>query len=132
MTSEPICTFNGKKERPENWYSKKCLIFGIISIEILTVAVVIFNIMQRMEIFSLESIESLFLLAIPFLVVFYIGSVFGIFSWKYKKRAEWEVDNDFRKAGSIVGKLGLALNIVGFAYTIWSLIWVGRYIVLYG
>jgi len=87
--------------------SIKCLVFGIISIVLLSVA---------LEFISFFKIEAFFILrVIVFNFMNIIGIFCGILSIIFSRKAqERELENNIEKAGSVVGKLGLAFNILIF------------------
>ncbi|MFO7798019.1 MAG: hypothetical protein R6W84_17905 [Promethearchaeia archaeon] len=87
--------------------SIKCLVFGIISIVLSSLA---------LEFISFFKIEAFFILrVIIFNFMNIIGILCGILAVIFNRKAqERELDNNIEKAGSVVGKLGLAFNILIF------------------
>lgn len=128
MVSKSIGKSQGISEHSEKYFSKICLIFGIISFVSVDVAWGIYRIMQRS--FSSESINLLFLQALPYLTIFTIGVACGIISLISKQKAEFEPDNKLREAGSVLCKLGLVFNFSGLFITMGLIVLIGRSILI--
>lgn len=113
-------------------YSRLSLIFGIGSVSFSGFAIGLYYIFRFLGNFEFyERTPKLFIQAIPFIIILLIGTIFGLLSRRCNKKAlETEYENNFKKASSKVGNMGLALNIAGLTLVIWILFSIFQYLYL--